>query len=342
MLRPTRMRPLLLSGVLGLAGCSGNAGLTLLSGVINDPGNADLWCALFSFGTGSICKEMTARSVPLRFRTDEPGLGRFYPASCSSQELPNQHVVVQFTGSGYAWSNVTQRLAFDAAANVEYELDFAVESGVLYVYFKAVAVTAARFQTRYLERPIPQVGMIGVNPQAAADQLGLSLLRTELSRGFTVMRDDRDQVEFGVGLTPKGKRPTQVFTSGSGKKFVVNERVEVHENQRDYIGPLVLDGDTTLTLAMEGAPAVDVMFQSKNGAWPWLGQYLASPSLGGPTAQPGIDDVLVAGRPWQKKMVVPKGVYFLIVDNTAYAGRTHPPRIPGDDRAAVVSVAVEN
>lgn len=332
------------AAALALHGCSETAALTLLPGVVNDPGNVDLRRAILGFATGRICEEMKSRSVPLRFRADDPALGRFYPSGCFVQDLPNQHLLVQFAGLGFGWSNVTKRLGFEASANVEYELDFAVDGDVMYVYFKAVSVTSARFVTRYVERDLSQVGVLlpGGSPQAAADQLGLALLRTELSRGFTVMRDGKQNVSFGLGQTPRGARPTMVFKGAAGRTLVANERVEVHEGQRDYIGPLALDGDAALSVAVEGAPGVDVMLFAKQNADPWLASYLSQPVLGPPYAAPILDEPVMTGPVWQRKVKVPRGTYYLVVDNTAVAGRVAPPGVQGDDRAAMVSVAVED
>jgi hypothetical protein len=44
---------------------------------------------------------------------------------------------------------------------------------------------------------------------------------------------------------------------------------------------------------------------------------------------------------WRKTVALPKGFYYLVLDNTSVAGRTQPSGVAHDDRAAMVSVAVE-
>ena len=53
------------------------------------------------------------------------------------------------------------------------------------------------------------------------------------------------------------------------------------------------------------------------------------------------DHLMTAGdtAPWKGKL--PKGAYYVVIDNTATAGRTQPGGALLDDRAAMVSLAVE-
>ena len=42
-----------------------------------------------------------------------------------------------------------------------------------------------------------------------------------------------------------------------------------------------------------------------------------------------------------RTLALPPGYYYLVLDNTASAGRTSPPNAANDDRAALVSYAIE-
>ena len=52
-------------------------------------------------------------------------------------------------------------------------------------------------------------------------------------------------------------------------------------------------------------------------------------------------DTVVAGSAWKRVVPVPKGAYYLMVDNSGAIGQAAPPAIQGDDRAARVDYVVE-
>jgi len=55
---------------------------------------------------------------------------------------------------------------------------------------------------------------------------------------------------------------------------------------------------------------------------------------------PLLDEAVPAGAVFKRTLAVPAGSYYLVLDNTATAGRTMPPKIAGDDRAANVSYGI--
>jgi hypothetical protein len=57
-------------------------------------------------------------------------------------------------------------------------------------------------------------------------------------------------------------------------------------------------------------------------------------------APPLLDDTIAAGSPWKRTVPVPKGTYYLVVDNSPAIGRSAPPVVAGDDRAARVDYVV--
>lgn len=340
---------------LGLALClfcllgatCGQGSLSILPGVVNNPSNLTLRRELLSFGTRQLCAEMRKRSIPLRLRDEDPATGRFYPTSCLAKELANGNMFVQFGGSGFVWTNLTKRMGFEASAAVEYDQDFLMDGGTMYVYFRQRATSAASFTTKLVEQAAAVTA--GTLPlaqgSAYANALGAQIMKTEITRGFTVLREGDGSVQFGLGVIEKGERPRAPYQKeDNGKLLLANERTEIHQNQRDYIGPIeVTDDDQalTLTVAIEGAPAIDVLLVTRAGGEPWLQTYATQPASTPPPLLPLIDEPVFAGAVWRRTLALPKGLYYLVADNTGTAGRTQPTSYALDDRAALVSYGVE-
>jgi len=177
---------------LGAMGAScGEVAVRLMPGVINNPGNRSLRRAIFGFATNKICVEMQGRSVPLKLRDGDPNIGRFFPTACSVRELPNENLFVQFVGHGYAWTNVTGRMGFEASAAVEFEHDFFVEGSTMYVYFKQKNTQSSSFRAIMVERgegsaAAGVAGLLGGSVKQVTQQLGERLLKHQLAQGFTV------------------------------------------------------------------------------------------------------------------------------------------------------------
>ena len=68
--------------------------------------------------------------------------------------------------------------------------------------------------------------------------------------------------------------------------------------------------------------------------------YLDYPSHGPLAEPPAITDVLRQGGEYNRGFALPKGLYYVIVDNTPSAGVVNPPQNMLDDRAAVVNYAI--
>ncbi|WP_044241273.1 hypothetical protein [Chondromyces apiculatus] len=333
---------------LGLPGAScGQSALGLMPGVVNNTGNLSLRRAVLTWATQTLCTEVQKRSVPLRLRDEDPSTGRFYPTSCAAQQLPNGNLKVQLGGFGFVWTNLTRRIGFDAAVGVEYEQDFLMEGGVMYVYFRQRETTAATFTTRMIEKPATiSVGGISLAPGTAmSDALGAQLLRSEIARGFTVIRGSDASMQLGLGIVEKGQRPPEPYEHGSSQKLLLlNERTEIHQDQRDYIGPLEVTGNDealSLTLNVDGADGVDVLILPRAPTGPWLQQYATQPVPTPPPEVPRLAEAVPAGAIWRKTVPLPRGFYYLVLDNTAAAGPTQPATQAHDDRAALVSYAVQ-
>jgi hypothetical protein len=80
---------------------------------------------------------------------------------------------------------------------------------------------------------------------------------------------------------------------------------------------------------------------SKTSGDAWRETYQKSAQPTAPSALPAIDEPVTAGVVWKRMVRVPAGFYYVVFDNTAGAGRTQPTTFAYDDRAAMVSYAVE-
>ena len=238
---------------------------------------------------------------------------------------------------------VTQRLGFSSSGLVEYAPDFQLQDGAMYIYFRPVNVASAGFQTLAVESMLARGGIAitGINP----DQLGKDIVEGQLRRGFTVIRySSTGETDFGMGYIPAGKKPFRPFYVESEDKVVLDDdRTEVHANQQDFVGGLVVPEDDQalyITASVDGAPAVDVFLVRKSDGDPVIDRYVrtAGPSL--LAAPPLLDDTIAAGSPWKRTVPVPKGTYYLVVDNSPAIGRSAPPVVAGDDRAARVDYVV--
>ncbi len=325
----------------------GQSGLALMPGVVNNTGNLSLRRGILGFAQSQICTELKKHSVPLQLRPEEPASGRFFPTSCATQELANGNIFVQFGGYGYAWTNLTKRITFDANAAVEYQHDFLMEGSTMYVYLREKATTALKFTTRLVEQTpqTPAVGLPGGTTQGFLDLIGTEVLKRELDKGFTVIRDDDGHVDFGVGIVEKGQRPSSPYkTADNGRLVLANERVEVHQNQRDYVGPFEVTEKKQalyLSVAIDGAQNVDVMVLHRGIGEAWLVNYTSQATLGQPPAAAVLDEPITSGMVWRKTLPLPVGQYYVVFDNSPAAGRSAPPTITGDDRAVLVNYAVE-
>ncbi len=317
------------------------------AGVINDPENRSLRFDMLKFGLDSFCDEMKSRGLPLRMSSDEePVMGRFFATACNTQvidEDTRKSFVVQYSGMGYVTSPQGGRVGFTTTGLSEYAADFVLHEGVLYVYFKPRVVDATGFQTLLVESQLAASAMrlFGVD----ANGFGRKVVEGQLRRGFTVLRHGSSgETEFGLGLLATSERPFHPFTVEThDKRVLMNERTEVHLGQQDFIGPLLVKGDDQslyLTVAVDGAPAVDVLLVSETAGRAMLETFTRQ---AGPAALVGaglLDEPAARGSLWKRYLNVPAGNYFLVLDNSAAAGRTTPPAGPSDGLSARVDVLI--
>jgi hypothetical protein len=339
---------LVLAAGASMGASCGQKALSILPGVVNDPSNLSLRREILSYGTGQMCSEMQSRSVPLRLRDEDPVIGRFFPNACFLQTLGNENLFIQFGGVGYAWTNITKRMSFEASAAVEYDHDFLMDGDSMYIYFRQRSTSASAFKTTMVEQAAA-ASLLGLpsapqSSQSYADTFGAQVMKSQVARGFTVIRHGDGAVEFGLGIIDKGQRPAAPYkVTDTGHLLLANERTEVHQNQREFVGPLqVGSGDALyLTVSLDGAPGADVLVVPRMVGDGWLKAYTTSPA---PTAPPGrtaLDEAVFAGVVWRRTLPLDEGQYYVVFDNTANAGRTQPTAYAGDDRAATISYAIE-
>lgn len=339
-----------ITGALSACGNSESFGfgsMTLLSeGVINDPKNKSLRFDLLKFGLENFCREMQERGVALKLRDGEPTVGRFFATSCQSELIDDerrQSILVRYAGRGYGWTNVTQRVGFEVTGLVEYAPDFQLHGESMYIYFRPRSVDANTFQTTLVESQLANTGIavLGVAP----DQVGKDLIKSQLGRGFTVIRmSERGETDFGMGYIAVGGRPFRPFqVVRSDKRTLDNDRTEVHSGQQDYIGGFLV-GDTDqalyLTMTLDGAPAVDVLLLTKATGDSALTRFTATAGPAQPEVTPFADQ-LTSGSTWSRTIAVPPGSYYLMLDNSAQVGTAAPPTTALDDRAARVDYLVQ-
>lgn len=326
----------------------GSAAVGVLSpGVINDPANKSLRFDILEFGLDRFCFEMLGRGVPLKLSDSQPVLGRFFADSCTKQVIDDdkrKSLVVRFSGKGYAWTNLTQRIGFTSASLLEYAPDFQLgDDGAMYIYFRPKQIDNTAFQIVMSESVAAQAGTALFGPQINAT--GKRIVDSQLQRGFTVIRYDEDgTTEMAMGLIPKGRKPAKPFNvKRSDKLTLANETTEVHAGQQDYIGAFkITDDDQALyfTAGVDGAPAVDVWVMQKHAADPMIDHVVRQRGPANPASPPLLDEPMVQGQLWKRYLKLPKGDYVMVLDNSA-VGRTQPASIAGDDRAASVKYLVQ-
>lgn len=325
----------------------GQSALGLFPGVVNDPGNLALRKAILSFGTSKICDEVYKRSLPLKLREEDPIIGRFHASTCASSPLANGNLAITFGGFGWVWTNLTQRMSFDAGGSIELDNDFLMDGSTMYIYFRQRGTPTASFKVKLVEQPQTAAALAGINlaagGQSVANDLGSQILRGEIAKGFTVIRKPNGEVEFGLGIIEKGEHPTLPYRpDANGNTVLENERCEIHQNQRDFIGPIAVPKGSKLgvTLAVDGAPGADLLVVPRYIGEPWLQTYTTQAATTAPPGTPVLDETVFSGPIWHRALTLPPGSYYLVLDNTSTAGRSAPPGFAKDDRAALVSYSL--
>jgi hypothetical protein len=315
-------------------------------GTINQPENLSMRRSMLRKAMGDFCQQMRTRNAPLKLAPDSPVIGRFFPNQCTAHD--GDLLNVSFAGYGYAWTNVTKKVTFTGAGAAVYRYDFQVTEGDvcdIYSYFRPSRIDAANFQTHRIESQLTSVfGGLGT----LGNDFGKQTVAKKLQEGFTVIARDGSEtsVDFSLGIVPLGKRPFHPYQVARADGFVTyeNERTEIHQNQRDFIGPIVIEEKGRalyITAAVDGVPAIDFMVLKKAEAEASLLTYFEQPQALPLSGAPLSSEVLSAGNQVKRAIVVPPGTYYVLFDNTPTAGQVAPTNNPLDDRAAVVNYLIQ-
>jgi hypothetical protein len=343
---------LVLAMPLGGAGCAtceraGQGVLSIMGGTINDPANKSLRRAMMSFALDRACSEMQKRPAALREGGETSGSatnptnGRFFARTCTQNTAENGDLVISFSGVGYSYVSLAHKVTFQASATVQYDQDFLMSGEDLYAYFRNPKVSSPNIQITVIEKTLPSIAN---QLTGFGDKYAKQLLSERLRDGFTVRRRANSETDFRAGIVQLGSWPVTGYQVQAGLSLV-NDRTEVHEQQRDYIGPFEIDDkDKAIYVSgrLDGAPALNVVVVDDAVAKPWLEKYL---TIGDATPPPGpMLSHVVAQQNQEFRVKIgggTKGTYWLVLDNTAtIPGGSTPPGNLLDDRAGVVSYAV--
>lgn len=331
----------------GCASCerAGQGVISLMGGTINDPGNKSLRRGMLSFGLDRACTEMSAKPAGLREGVETNGSatnpinGRFFAKTCSVSTASDGDVVISFSGTGWSWASGVRKITFDASAVVRFDQDFFLSGDDLYGYFR----------TKDVSTPQVTIKVIESTPIAIAEQISgfgeryaRAMMTEKLREGMTVRRRKSGETDFRAGIVELGTWPTLAYATPSGAP-IFNDRAEVHEAQRDFIGPIEVPDDASMGVAalrLDGADAINVLVIDEATEKTWVDQYIAIAGAT-PPPRPPLQQ-LVARQGVDMNLQLPnKGRYWIVLDNTStISGGVAPPGHLLDDRAAVVSYAV--
>jgi hypothetical protein len=313
-----------------------------MPGVVNDPSNYALRQSILQFGMGQFCHEMQNHDAPLSLAAGSPVIGRFYTTSCQQQQLENKDYFIQFGGYGYGWTNLSRKLTFTMTGAVVYAADFQLAGSTMYIYFRPRPDTIkSSFQSHVIEQPVASF----LNSMSSlGNTFGNQIVATQLNQGFTVIRDSNGSADFSVGIVDVGRRPQHpIDVHGNDRVTWENTRVEVHQNERDFVGPIEItdSGRAIFLTASVAGPAIDVLLLKKDVGDASLRLYFDYAQAGPLSGPPLSSDAVQPGINYQRAFPVDPGQYYLVFDNTPTAGTMSPPMNVLDDRFATVSYAVQ-
>ena len=292
------------------------------------------WWVFANFGASRVCEEMTKRGALISVPVPVPGFGnatgRFYPQTCQSKTNDDAHTLtIWMSGEGYAWTPATQKLSFECSVAVEYKPDFHKDGDALTVWFDPVSSPPAQFRITYVEQRATNLALSLPSMDWFVQNLAQSFVSQQLGKGFTVIRDDGGD-DFSFGHLPAGQRPVHPWNiKGTDRYTFANEETDIRGQQQDFLGPYEIDSDKRalyLKIQVAGAP-VDVLVVSRDVGTLWRQQYQrTSPPPSPPT---GAAILQQAQTPptglFDGWVPLPRGSYYVVVDNSASAGLVRPP-----------------
>jgi hypothetical protein len=291
------------------------------------------WFLFSNFGASKICPEMLKLGVSLKLQDRAPAVGRFFPMQCSyNVNDSSQTVTVHFAGTGYGYMMPAKRVGFSCTGSIEFRPDFQIAGENVYVWGRLNRIIQGpNFQLGYVENPVFDVAANIPPFGTIANFFGNQVVASELTRGFTVVHNDDRGNDFSLGILVPPQKPHHPFNVTATERFTfANETVDVHGNQRDYLGPFEITDSGQklyLTVSVTG-PAIDVIVVDKFTGDHWREAYQTGKPLGPP---PG---PIVAGGPLQPggaqnlSYSFAPGMYYVVLDNSSYAGTANPPFMP--------------
>lgn len=287
------------------------------------------WWAFKTYGADRICPEMLKASVPLKLQDQSPTIGRYFPNQCSyTINEPTRTVSVSIGGSGYAYLPTVKRVGFTLNTSVEYAFDFRMHDEGAWIWGQMTRITSGPdFKILSIENKLADLASIVTPAGPTANLVGGQVVQSFIARGFTVVETDAGK-EFSLGILPPGKhpvKPVQIDEDDEAYTFS-NETADIYVHQRDYLGPFeVADEDQVIQLKgnLVGND-VDVLVVQKTLGDLWREGYQAGGPLGPPAGPIVASGVLNQGVV-NKRFKLRPGLYYLVVDNTAFAGQANPP-----------------
>jgi hypothetical protein len=157
------------------------------------------------------------------------------------------------------------------------------------------------------------------------------VVASELTRGFTVIQDSSGD-DFSLGILQPPQRPSHPYDShGADRVVFTNETADVHVNMLDFLGPFEIDGNGRMLFVRQKTigPSVDIAVVPRDVGETWRRQFQTAPGIPLPTAPPIAAGVVTATDESERALALPRGQYYLVVDNSPYVGAVAPPTALG-------------
>ncbi len=289
------------------------------------------WWLFSTFGAQQMCPEILKTGAPLKLDPNGNTIGRFFPDQCHTEVNEQaQTVILHFAGTGYAWTPVAGRVGFRASASVEYRMDFYMTDDAVYVWGNTYRIlTGPEFQIGAVENKV--VDWASRSPVGyMASTFGNQIIQSQLSNGFTVIRTDEGN-EFALGHLSPPARPKKPFALPEGDRIVyANETTEIRVEQLDFLGPFeVADDDQALFFRLRlSGPAAEGLVWPRSTADVWRQNLQLGAALGPPPQPPITGFTIQPGTEQRQVVKLPRGQYYLVVDNSSRVGRVNPPWNP--------------
>lgn len=289
------------------------------------------WWAFKTYGMDRICPEILKTSVPLKIQGERsPVIGRYFPSSCTtSLNEMDRSIIVNVSGSGYAYLPTTKRFGFNLTAAPEYKFDFYMHEDGNWVWGKMFRVAGGPdFQMRNTDTKLLDIASIMTPAGPATNFIGSQVVGGFMAKGFTVV-ETGDGKEFSLGILPPGRRPFKPIQVDGDEEFTfANETTEIRSGQQDWLGPFeVVDTDQLIQLqgTLQGQTSgVDLIVVTKQVGDIWRESYQAGNGATNPPGMPIMTSTIPPG-PFVRKFALRPGLYYVVVDNSTGTGRMGPP-----------------